>query len=118
MTYLEKKLERLQNYHVEVREFEDEIIFLRSIIKGNADKSYGIHVAKMAGVPKEVIDRATKILDGEIFNTKKQNKINLNKKIKLKEQEFINELRDIDINAVTPLEALAKLNELKNKIKS
>lgn len=120
LTYLEKKLERLQNYHVEVREFEDEIIFLRSIIKGNADKSYGIHVAKMAGVPKEVIDRASKILDGEIFNTKitkKQNKINLNKKIKLKEQEFINELRDIDINAVTPLEALAKLNELKNKIK-
>ena len=50
LTYLEKKLERLQNYHVEVREFEDEIIFLRSIIKGNADKSYGIHVAKMAGV--------------------------------------------------------------------
>ena len=120
LTHLETKLKRLYNYHVEVKEFDDEIIFLRSIIKGSADKSYGIQVAKMAGVPRGVIDRATQILDQKIFNSKEM-KNNSNKifkdKTNSKNQKFITEIKNIDIDSLTPLEALTKLNELKKKIK-
>ena len=120
LTHLEKKLKRLRNYHVEVKEFDDEIIFLRSIIEGNADKSYGIQVAKMAGIPKEIISRASQILDEKNFSSKEnKNKNNKNWKNKTKESEqrYITELKNIDIDSVTPLEALTKLNELKNKLK-
>ena len=120
LTHLEKKLKRLRNYQVEVKEFDDEIIFLRSIIEGNADKSYGIQVAKMAGVPKEIIARASQILDEKKFSSKEnKNKSNKNWKNKTKktEQRFITELKNIDIDSVTPIEALTKLNELKDKLK-
>ena len=63
LTNLENKLDRLENHHVQVKEFKDKIIFLRSIAKGTGDKSYGIHVGKMAGLPSSVIDRAYQILD-------------------------------------------------------
>jgi len=119
LTHLEKKLKRLYNYHVEVKEFDDEIVFLRSIIKGSADKSYGIQVAKMAGVPKGVIDRAKQILDEQIFNSKvikdSGNKT-LKEKREKNDQNFITEIKNIDIDSLTPFEALIKLNELKKKI--
>lgn len=120
LTHLEKKLKRLYNYHVEVKEFDDKIIFLRSIIKGSADKSYGIQVAKMAGVPKEIIKRATQILDEQIFNSKvakDQSKKNMKDKRNKTDQNFITEIKNIDIDSLSPLEALTKLNELKKKIK-
>ena len=120
LTHLEKKLKRLYNYHVEVKEFDDKIIFLRSIIKGSADKSYGIQVAKMAGVPKEIIKRATQILDEQIFNSKvakDQSKKNMKNKRNKTDQNFITEIKNIDIDSLSPLEALTKLNELKKKIK-
>ncbi|MDP6202496.1 MAG: DNA mismatch repair protein MutS, partial [Candidatus Marinimicrobia bacterium] len=66
LTDLEKSLERLENHHIAVKEFGDKIVFLRSIAKGSVDKSYGIHVAQMAGLPKSVIHRATEILNHHI----------------------------------------------------
>ena len=119
LTDLEKNLERLENHHVEVKEFGDSIIFLRSIAKGPGDKSYGIHVAKMAGLPNSVILRASEILDHHI----QQSSINRNKHIPkdqnqltfFQEKELIlrEKLNAIDLNSMTPLEALKFLNELK-----
>ena len=119
LTDLEKNLERLENHHVEVKEFGDSIIFLRSIAKGPGDKSYGIHVAKMAGLPDSVILRASEILDHHIqqssincndYIPKDQNQLTFfqEKELRLREQ-----LNAIDLNSMTPLEALKFLNELK-----
>jgi DNA mismatch repair protein MutS len=62
LTKLEQNLSRLQNYSVAVREWNDEILFVRQVIRGAADRSYGIQVARLAGIPKTVIDRAKEIL--------------------------------------------------------
>ena len=118
LTTLSEKLKRLINYHIQVDEYEDKIVFLRKITKGTGDKSYGIQVGKMAGLPDEVINRAKEILlsydsnDNNIMITK-------NKIIKHKDntydalKEFINE---IDINNLTPIAALQKLDDIKKKI--
>ncbi len=68
LTELALTLPRVKNYHVSVREWKDEVVFLRRIVPGPSDRSYGIHVAKLAGIPKDVIDRAREIL----FNLEKQ----------------------------------------------
>ena len=62
LTELAQRLPRLKNFNVAVREWRDSIVFLRKIVEGGADKSYGIHVARLAGVPKEVLERAKQIL--------------------------------------------------------
>src|SRR5262249_52288729 len=62
LAQLAEKLPRLRNYNVLVREWQDEIVFLHQIAPGSADKSYGIHVARLAGVPEEVLDRAQEVL--------------------------------------------------------
>lgn len=62
LTQLEEKLEKAENFRIEVKEDENEIIFLREIVKGGADKSYGIEVARLAGLPKEILDRSKAIL--------------------------------------------------------
>jgi len=62
LTQLEKSLPRLRNYAVAVKEWNDEIIFVRQVVRGAADRSYGIHVARLAGLPPEVIARAREIL--------------------------------------------------------
>jgi DNA mismatch repair protein MutS len=64
MTRLEKTLPRLKNYTVSVKESAGKIIFVRKVVPGTADRSYGIHVAQIAGLPKAVVDRATKLLEG------------------------------------------------------
>ena len=119
LTDLEKNLERLENHHVEVKEFGDSIIFLRSIAKGPGDKSYGIHVAKMAGLPSSVILRASEILDHHIqqssINGNKHTPKDQNQLTFFQEKEAIlrEQLNAIDLNSMTPLEALKFLNELK-----
>src|SRR5438477_1304858 len=62
LTELAGRLPRLRNFNVAVREWNDQIIFLRKIVSGGADKSYGIQVARLAGLPKEILDRAKEIL--------------------------------------------------------
>jgi DNA mismatch repair protein MutS len=121
LTDLENTLERLDNYHIAVKEFGDKIVFLRQILPGPGDKSYGIHVAQMAGLPKKVIDRATEILNFYIENNstgepKKvptaENQISIFSK---QDSELKQELTDLDVLSISPLEAIQKLDDLKKK---
>jgi DNA mismatch repair protein MutS len=120
----------IRNYNIAVREWEDEIIFLRKIIEGSADKSYGIHVARLAGMPNEVIQRARVILanleaetldvDGKPkFATIKSKEENKPKQLALfnpPQNVVIEEIRNLDTSKITPLEALNKLHKLKEKL--
>ena len=121
LTILDNTLERLENHHVEVREFGDSIIFMRSIAKGPGDKSYGIHVAKMAGLPSKVIERATQILEQHIYEDfnegTKTSKEASDQLTFFKEKESIlrKELNKIDLNSMTPIEAIKYLDELKKE---
>ncbi len=120
LTELEKSLEKIENYHVEVKEFKDSIIFLRSIAKGSGDKSYGIQVAKMAGLPNSVILRATNILnqyiDKSIKNKSSIKITNSGENTSYKELNTLKEkLQELDINSTTPMEALKILDELQKE---
>ena len=141
LTELEGKLSGVNNYCIAVKEKGDDIVFLRKIIKGGADKSYGIQVAKLAGLPDTVIERAKEIVNELINNDITDIVRNLsvdtnakknNKKVHLDEvdltqmslfdtisdDDIIDELRNVDIGNLTPLEALNKLYELQNKVKN
>ena len=121
LTNLENKLDRLENHYVQVKEFKEKIIFLRSIVKGTGNRSYGIHVGKMAGLPISVIDRANEILD--TFTKKSLENDSRTKFEKLQESNennesitnLINEIELIDINNTTPYQALEILAKLKKK---
>ncbi len=122
LTALESTLEKLTNYHVEVKEYKDKIVFLRKIIPGPGDKSYGIYVAKMAGLPQIVIKRANEILAQHISQSKgkevKKRSSNLKTQeslFDLEEKKLREELNQLDVNSLTPLEALQMLFDLKNK---
>ena len=135
LTELAMILEGVKNYNVQVREWNDRIIFLRKITEGGSDKSYGIQVARLAGLPGEVLTRAKEVLSNlekKEFNEagipnlgqKQESPNNKEKKpdqLQLfREQQndlLLQELKKIDINGMTPIEALNKLNELKKKIK-
>ena len=121
LTILDKSLKRLENHFVEVKEHEDNIIFMRSIAKGTGDKSYGIQVAKMAGLPKAVIERAKEVLFSHLSEKKKTNKnipklnfdqINF---FSEKDNNLVKKIKNIDINDITPIEALLILKNLKNE---
>ena len=122
LTDLEKNLERLKNYHVEVKEHDDRIIFLRTISAGPGDKSYGIHVAKMAGLPGSIISRASEILFHHVQKTNNSKGDSLpfgpsNEKFLIHEQEsgIKKALSEMNLDSITPLEALMKLNEIKKE---
>jgi len=140
LTELEGKLNGVNNYCIAVKEKGDEIVFLRKIVKGGADKSYGIQVAKLAGLPDTVIERAKEIVNELIANDitdvvrniSVDNTSKKNKKVHLDEvdlsqmslfdtisdDDIIDELRTVDIGNLTPLDALNKLYELQNKVKN
>jgi DNA mismatch repair protein MutS len=121
---------KIKNYKVEVREYDDKVIFLHKVNPGRADHSYGIQVAQMAGLPMFVTNRAKEVLQNleskELtpYEVKKEklkklqlpdkNQINL---FEIKDDELRGKIDEIDIEKLTPLEALNKLNELKKKIK-
>jgi DNA mismatch repair protein MutS len=135
LTDMALTMNRIKNYHVAVREWKDEIVFLRKIIPGPSDKSYGIHVAKLAGIPKDVIDRAREIL----FNLEKQelDEAGLPRLARRarpsgdrhqmllfaedREYALLRELREeigeLDLGSLTPLEALNMLEALKSRLK-
>ena len=120
LTNLEKKLDRLENYYVQVKEFKEKIIFLRSIAKGIGNRSYGIHVGKMAGLPKPVIDRANQIMGTYMKKSLEKHKTRDEKQhITSKNYELmaylIKEIDQIDINNTTPYQALEILAKLKSK---
>ncbi len=132
LTELEKELERAINFRVEVKEDGKNVIFLREIVKGGADKSYGIEVARLSGVPKEVLNRSRKILKKlENRKTLIENKIKAEQMMLFgsefeedfeeeeteilteNESEVLELLKNMDLNSMSPLESLLKLNELK-----
>ena len=122
LTELEDKLEGTKNYCIACKKRGDDITFLRRIIKGGADESYGIEVAALAGLPKKVITRAKEILSGFVESdgekTQKrgfsgtQNDMQLSL-VGFAGDEIAKILRDLDITTITPIEALNKLYELK-----
>ena len=138
LTELEGKLNGVNNYCIAVKENGDDIVFIRKIVPGGADKSYGIQVAKLAGVPDSVIERAKEIIneliDNDIADIAKSItvKTKASKAPKLddvdmsqmslfdtiKDEDIIKELREVDVNSLTPVEAMNKLNELSNKVRN
>ena len=121
LTDLENTLERLENHHIAVKEFGDKIVFLRQIMPGPGDKSYGIYVAQMAGLPNQVISRAKEILnfhltnhptDEQGKNTFVENQISM---FAEQESELKKDLSNLDLMQISPLEAIKKLDELKKK---
>ena len=121
LTNLEENLQRLENHHIGVKEHGDKIIFLRQILPGPGDKSYGIHVAKMAGLPKQVIKRASVLLnsylDTESANQEHTHVLSIDQLSVFAEQdiELKNEIKEIDLLSLTPLEVISRLDELKKK---
>ena len=137
---LENMLERVKNYHVTVKEVDKNIVFLRKLVRGGTEHSFGIHVARMAGMPRSVVSRAEAILSnlekvygsGEIVPTGgvthrgkrrsvAESAIETKQEIQLSMFQLDDpvlvairdEIKDLDINSLTPLEALNKLNEIK-----
>lgn len=122
LTDLDKTLKRLKNKHTAVEEFGDKVVFLRKVIDGTGDKSYGIHVAQMAGLPDAVLNRATEILNQYLSKDEKQTlynvPVNTTKQISIfekREKRLTDALKKLNINELTPLEALQKIDELKKK---
>ena len=141
LTELEGKMSNVNNYCIAVKEKGDDIVFLRRIIKGGADKSYGIQVAKLAGVPEIVIGRAKEIVeqlsDNDIMEkvqsiaqglgsdkqtgTKKYDEVDLEQisfADTVSDQDVLKELTELDISNLTPLDALNTLYRLQNKLKN
>ncbi|MBQ6587836.1 MAG: DNA mismatch repair protein MutS [Butyrivibrio sp.] len=141
LTELEGKMDNVNNYCIAVKENGDDIVFLRKIVKGGADKSYGIQVAKLAGVPDMVIDRAkeivTELTDNDITekvqSIAKENKGD--KKVKVKhydevdthqmslfdtvtDEDVLKRLQEIDITTLTPMDALNTLYKLQSDLKN
>lgn len=132
LTELEGKLPGIKNYCIDVKKKGEDIIFLRKIIRGGADDSYGIQVARLAGLPQSVLDRANTILK-QLENSdlaKKEARILKNKKQAegqldilsfvsntVMQDEIVEELRNLDMQTITPIEALNKLYELSQKAK-
>ena len=140
LTELEGKMNNVNNYCIAVKEKGDDIVFLRKIVKGGADKSYGIQVAKLAGVPDMVIDRAkeivTQLCDNDILEKVQSiaidQKETKHKAVKYDEvdlsqmslfdtvtdEDVLNELKELDVSTLTPLDALNTIYRLQNKLKN
>jgi len=138
LTELEGKIDGVNNYCIAVKEQGDDIIFLRKIVKGGADKSYGIQVAKLAGVPAPVLKRANEIVNELLGNdlALKAKAISANAKQPEEEyvqetlpfeqmslfsvsgnEDIITEIRELDLNKMTPIDALNKLYQYQKKIR-
>jgi DNA mismatch repair protein MutS len=126
LTELTQTLPAASNWNVAVREDADDVIFLHKIVLGTADKSYGIHVARLAGVPREVVDRARVILESlesDHFDEKGRTKIptrstrpNARKQLTLfapPPHPLLDEIRSLDLDQMTPLAALEKLHAMR-----
>ncbi|MDD6201630.1 MAG: DNA mismatch repair protein MutS [Lachnospiraceae bacterium] len=141
LTDLEGKMGNVNNYCIALKEKGDDIVFLRKIVKGGADRSYGIQVAKLAGVPEIVIDRAKEIItelsDNDIMERIQSIEVNVKNETKkplkkldevdleqislfdtVKDEDIIKELMDIEVTTLTPLDALNTLYRLQNKLKN
>ncbi len=114
---LEQKLPRVKNWHISVKEVDKNIIFLRKLCRGGVAHSFGIHVARMAGMPREVVTRAERVLK-QLESTPKNEAVQLSF-FQLDDPLLTtirDELRDLDINTVSPLDAFDKLRNLKKRL--
>ena len=120
LTELEEKMDNIINLKVKIQESKDGIVFLRKIVEGKSDRSYGIEVAKIAGLPIELINRAKRILSN-IEKERKNNpdvleetlfEMNYEDEKESIYEGFIDNIRDIDVNMLTPMQALTKLDEI------
>ncbi len=142
LTELEGKINNVNNYCIAVKECGDDIVFLRKIIKGGADRSYGIQVAKLAGVPDMVINRAKEIvdqlMDNDIIEKVQSIAVDVKNDIKAKksprydevdlaqmslfdtvtDEDVLKELEEIEVSTMTPLDAMNTLYRLQNKLKN
>ncbi len=128
LTDLENKLEGVKNYSIAVKEKGEDVIFLRKIVRGGTDESYGVHVAKLAGVPQVVTKRANEILKSierkNVLNNKKLEKENKNvaegqlTMYNYKLAEIAHELDKVNVNELTPIDALNTLVKIKEKMSS
>ena len=126
---MSNSFERIKNFNVSIKELKDDIIFLRKLKEGGTAHSFGIHVAKMAGMPNEVIKNAEKKLKFlENSNIKKSRTIAIDEEINQTKIEFssenshysevIDNIKKLDLNSLSPIDALLSLNEIKKKLKS
>lgn len=120
---MEDLLDGVKNYSIAVKKRGDDITFLRRIVKGGADDSYGIEVAKLAGVPQSIINRAKEILSelesgkSEIKTEKSDESDNMQLSlISSAQMPIIDKINSVDINTLTPIEAMNLLYELKKMI--
>ncbi|MCC6722804.1 MAG: DNA mismatch repair protein MutS [Bacteroidia bacterium] len=124
---LEAKNKGIVNYHISIKETSSRVLFLRKLLKGGSEHSFGIHVAKMAGVPAKIVSRAAYILDKLEKDRAMVSGRNTSKKLEKHNyqlnlfqynepelEKLTNEIKKLDTNTLTPIEALLKLNELKN----
>ncbi len=123
-----KQFPRIKNYNVSVKEIDNKILFMRKLVEGGSEHSFGIHVAKLAGMPKTVIERANEVLSNlETKRSTKEEKTHSNEKKKGLQLSFFQlddpvleqireEIKDLDIDKLTPIEALLKLNEIKKYV--
>jgi len=127
LTELAELFTNLKNCNVAVREWMDEVVFLHKILPGGTDKSYGIHVAKLAGLPKTILERSKEILEelestfqkeatGEHLSKHKTKQPDKDFLFVQKHRSVLEKLSSIDINNLTPIEAINLLNEIKNEI--
>ena len=122
LIYLANKLKKAFNLNIEVKEHNEELIFLRKIKEGGANKSYGIQVAEMAGLPSQVINRSKDLLlkfSSEKIKVNSNLDLNNNKKqldLFKNENKIIKKLKSINLDKISPIESLNLLNELKTKI--
>ncbi len=123
LTELERLSDEIKNYNLECKKWKDKIIFLRKVVRGGCPQSYGIEVAKLAGLPKDVIERAKRILVSLEREERRGSSERLMQPLQLgifdevKESEVERELKNIDIEKLTPIDALLILKSLKDKIK-
>ena len=126
---MEKTFDRIRNYNVSVREANGKVIFLRKLVRGGSEHSFGIHVAKLAGMPASIVERANQIL----ADLEGAANANANARSHLGEtregmqlsffqlddpvlEQIRDEVKSLDINNLTPLEALNKLSEIKRLV--
>ena len=124
---MKKNLSGVKNYHIAVKEKGEDVIFLRKILRGGTDESYGIHVARLAGVPKVVTNRANEILKTlekkDLILNKKQEETKSKKVVEgqfdmfnYKIAEIAHEIDKINLNELTPIDALNTLVRIKEKM--
>src|SRR5699024_6790460 len=127
---MEKTFPRIKNYNVSVKELKNKVLFMRKLVPGGSKHSFGIHVAKMAGMPQHVVNRANKILKklekshgAEELSGKLEKAVAQDTQLSFFQlddpllEEIKDEILHLDIDTLTPVEALMKLNEIKRMLK-